>query len=103
MAWGTDLEAFCELLQGLRNLVEGQSQRIDVLTLQGRDESLGETFADFLGDALFLATHDGELIQSSGVGRGEVPDENLDAFVGFTGALFEQVEEDVAAAYQSLQ
>src|SRR6266851_10141701 len=52
-----------KLLHALGDFIEGVGQRLDVLTLQGRNESLAEMFGEFLGEAFVLRANLGEWVQ----------------------------------------
>jgi Ca2+-binding RTX toxin-like protein len=87
---------------GSKDVIIG-GQGIDVLTLQRGDEGGDQPLLQFLGDALVLPAHQGELVEGRGPGAGQGLDQDVDAFIGLAGALLQEIEEDVAAADESLE
>ncbi len=97
-------EAFGEFLDGFGNAIKGVGKIFDVLALERGDERGVNRLGDPGADLLFLAAGLDELVEQGGlIGVFAEPDERLDTGAGFLGTGFEQVEEHVFLAQQSLE
>jgi hypothetical protein len=96
-------KAFGELLGGLGNAKKPARQRLNVLALEAGDEGFHQLAADLLGDFLFLAAREDEVVQVLRVARRlHQLDDQPDAFVRFLGGGLEQFLKAVALAEKLL-
>ena len=97
-------DAFAEFLDGLRDAVKRDAERLDVLAFERGDERGIEGVADLAGDFLVLAARAGEFLQPDRlVERLAQFDEGVDAVARLLGAGFEHFKKHVLFAEEPLE